>query len=138
MGAQNPTQWEFVTNPQPHQKTTNLSVVSSIIPATVRAQDRAAVAISGEDLSRVLALLYNAGVRQVEVDILVDGLKITFTGTIYKRNNRRTGRTHYIIYPLGSGQKFLREKYRTFKGEIPRNLKRPMPILVMNIRPKTT
>ena len=138
MGAQSPTQGGIATNPQVHQMITNLSVVGSGVPATVRSQDKAAVAISGEELSQMLALLYSAGIRRVEIDALVDGLKITFTGTIYKRNDRRSGRTHYIIYPLGSGQKFLREKYRAFKGEVPRNLKRPMPILVMNIRPKTT
>jgi hypothetical protein len=138
MGAQNPSQWGFITNPLVHQNSANISIVGAGVPAMVRAQDKAAVAISGEELSQMLALLYSAGIRRVEIDALVDGLKITLTGTIYKRNDRRSGRTHYVVYPLGSGQKFLREKYRAFKGEVPRNLKRPMPILVMNIRPKTT
>ena len=138
MGVQKPGRGDFATSPLTHQNTANISVVGAGVPATVRAQDKAAVAISGEELSQMLALLYSAGIRRVEIDALMDGLKITFTGTIYKRNDRRLNRTYYIIYPLGSGQKFLREKYRAFKGEITRNLKRPMPILVINIRPKTT
>jgi hypothetical protein len=138
MESQNTTWRGVVTNQQLHQTSANLYVIGGGIPATVRSQDKTVVAISGEELSKALAVFYSAGIRHVEVDVLVNDLKVILTGTIYKRNDRRTGRTHYIIYPLGSGQKFLREKYRAFRGEVPRNLKRPMPILVMNIRPKTT
>jgi hypothetical protein len=136
METQNTTRVSVATNPQLHQTLANLSIIGGGIPATVRSQDKTAIAIGGEELSRALALFYSAGIRRVEIDALVDGLKITLTGTIYKKDDKRTGRRHYIMYPLGSSQKFLREKYRAFRGEVPRNLKRPMPILVMSIRPK--
>ena len=106
------------------------------LSATVAVRDKTTVGIFGSRLSEVLGNLYNAGIRKADLVVDVNGHQIVITVSIYKRVDRRSGRTYYWAYPLRSDQIFLRERYKAFRGEAERYAKTPMPIVVYMIMPK--
>ena len=106
------------------------------MPAVVVSHSKDAVLISGERLSEVLEVYYSGGVRQVDAVIGLDGQYLTITCTIHRKVDRRTNRVYYWLYPLGTGQYLLRERYKAFRGTAERYAKTPMPIIIYSIMPK--
>jgi len=127
-----------VTNPPTTRTKMDLFVVIGGLPAAVRNHARNAVSIFGERLSEVLEAYYNSGVRQVDVAAVLDGQQLVVTCTIHRRVDRRTNRVYYWLYPLGTGQYLLRERYKAYRGVAERYAKTPMPIVIYSIMPKKT
>ena len=127
-----------ITHPMTEPNTQkNIFFPTPGLSAAVKVHDKRAVGIFGNRLSEVLEKLYNIGVRKVDLVVDVGGRQIVITASIYKKVDRRSGRTYYWGYPIGSDQIFLREKYKAFRGEAERYAKTPMPIVVYMIMPKT-
>jgi DNA-binding beta-propeller fold protein YncE len=126
------------TSPTPKTNTNLIVTAVSGLPAAVRSHDKNAVSIFGERLSEVLEAYYSAGVRWVDVAVGLDGQQLVVTCTIHKKVDRRTNRVYYWLYPLGTGQYLLRERYKAFRGAAERYAKTPMPIVIYSIMPKKT
>jgi hypothetical protein len=126
------------TNPPATRTKMDLFVVMGGLPAAVRNHAANAVSIFGERLGEVLEAYYSNGVRQVDVAVGLDGQQLVITCTIHKKVDRRTNRVYHWLYPLGTGQYLLREKYRAFRGAAGRYAKTPMPIVIYSILPKKT
>lgn len=126
------------TNPPTTRTKMDLFVVIGGLPAAVRNHARNAVSIFGEKLNEVLEAYYSSGVRQVDVVAVLDGQQLVVTCTIHKKVDRRTNRVYYWLYPLGTGQYLLRERYKAFRGVAERYAKTPMPIVIYSIMPKKT
>jgi DNA-binding beta-propeller fold protein YncE len=116
----------------------DLFVVVGGLPAAVRNHAKNAVSISGERLSEVLEAYYGVGARQVDVVVGLDGQQLVVTCTIHRKVDRRTNHIYYWLYPLGTGQYLLRERYKAFRGVAGRYAKTPMPIVIYSIMPKKT
>jgi hypothetical protein len=112
------------------------NIPASAIPAYVTAHDKNAVGISGRMLDKVLDLYYKAGLRDVEAVLFVEGQAMVVEGKIYVRRDKQTNRHQCWLYPLQPAQSLLRDLYRKYRGETPRRIRRPMPVLIIAIRPK--
>jgi hypothetical protein len=126
------------TNPSTTRTKMDLFVVTGGLPAAVRNHARNAVSIFGERLSEVLEAYYSAGVRQVDVAIGLDGQQLIVMCSIHRKVDKRTGRVYYWLYPLGTGQYLLRERYNAFRGAAERYAKTPMPIVIYSMLPRKT
>jgi hypothetical protein len=124
------------THTTPKNSTNLVAAAISGLPAVVVNHSRDAVVISGERLSEVLEVYYNAGVRQVDAVVGLDGQQFVVTCSIYRKADRRTNRVYYWLYPLGAGQHLLRERYKAFRGAAERYAKTPTPIVIYSIMPK--
>jgi hypothetical protein len=98
--------------------------------------DKGVVGISGPKLAENLEVYYRAGVRQVEAVVLVAGQPLAVDGTINVRHDRRSGRTYLWLYPLQPAQSILRDLYLKHRGDAAPRAKKPMPIIVLTVRPK--
>lgn len=106
------------------------------IPAYVFAHDKNSVGIGGRTLAEVLALYYKAGLRNVEAVVSVEGQIVVVKGKIYVRRDKQTDQCRCWLYPFQPAQAFLRDLYLRYRGEAPRRTRRPMPVLLLAIRPK--
>jgi len=128
-----------VTNSPISKNNTNLTVPAvSGLPAVVVNYSRDAVMIFCEGLSEVLEMYYSLGVHHVNVAVGLGGQQLTIECTIHRKVDRRINRVYYYLYPLGSSQHLLRERYKEFRGAAKRYAKTPMPIVVYSIMPKKT
>jgi hypothetical protein len=138
--SQTPTNPPQVTNPQYAQSNTAVNIFyyssAAVIPAHVIMHDRDAVGISGWGLAEVLKPLYEAGIRHVVVVVDAAGQRLVAEATIYRRMDKRSGRIMYWLYPLSSAQRLLRDLMRRYRGDAPRNAKRPLPVAVVAVVPK--
>ena len=106
------------------------------MPAYLIIHDEGAVGIGGPKLSEVLSLYHRAGVEYVEVVVVVDGQVLVADCKINVRRHKQRGKAYLWAYPLQPAQAFLREVYRRYRGEAPRRARKPMPVLILSIRPK--
>lgn len=138
--SQTPSNPPQVTSSQYAQSnaTVNIFYYSSAaaIPAHVIMHDRDAVGISGWGLAEVLKPLYEAGIRHVVVVVDAAGQRLVAEATIYRRVDKQSGRVMYWLYPLSSAQRLLRDLLHKYRGDAPRNAKRPLPAAVVAVVPK--
>ena len=137
---------EPVTTPHNGEKMENITVTHSLayafstvatgVPAFVTVHDSNYVAISGRPLSDLLRAFYDAGVRHVVVVVDAAGQRLTAEAKVYRRTVRRSGHTYYWLYPLQPAQALLRDMLRRYRGDAPRNAKRPLPVTVLAVVPK--
>jgi len=106
------------------------------VPAYLIIHDKGAVGIGGPKLSEILSLYHKAGVEYVEVVVVVDGQVVLADCKINVRRHKQRGKTYMWAYPLQPAQAFLREVYRRYRGEAPRRARKPMPVLILALRPK--
>jgi len=102
----------------------------------VTVHDSNYVAISGRPLSDLLRAFYDAGVRHVVVVVDAAGRRLTAEAKVYRRTDKRSGHTYYWLYPLQPAQALLRDMLRRYRGDAPRNAKRPLPVTVLAVVPK--
>jgi hypothetical protein len=118
----------------------NITVANTIaqaaIPAYLVSHEKNIVAISGSKLAEILAVYHRAGIRYVEVAVSVDGQLLLADCRINVRHNRQRNRTYWWLYPLQPAQSLLREVLRRYRGEAPRRARRPMPVLILAVKPK--
>jgi hypothetical protein len=100
----------------------------------VTVHDSNYVAISGKPLSDLLKTFYDAGVRHVVVVIDAAGQRLAAEAKVYRKT--RGGHTYYWLYPLQPAQSLLRDMLRRYRGDAPRNAKRPLPVAVAAVVPK--
>ena len=134
---------EPVTNPHKGEIMENITITHKFastvvagVPAFVSVHDSNYVAISGKPLSDLLRAFYDAGVRNVEVVIDAAGQRLAAEAKVYRRTDKRSGRTYYWLYPLQPAQSLLRDMLRRYRGDAPRNAKRPLPVSVVAVVPK--
>jgi hypothetical protein len=128
-----------VTSPRYEQSNTvNILYYTSAaaIPAHVILHEKNAVGISGWGLAEVLKPLYETGIRHVVVVVDAAGQRLVAEATIYRRVDKRSGRIMYWVYPLSSAQRLLRDLLHKYRGDAPRNAKRPLPVAVVAVVPK--
>jgi hypothetical protein len=82
------------------------------------------------------ARYHKAGVDYIEVVVVVDGQALVADCKINVRRHKQRGRVYLWAYPLQPAQAFLREVYRRYRGETPRRVRKPVPVLILSIRPK--
>ena len=126
------------TTPIP-QNTGNITTAVTTqvaIPAYLVLHEKHAVAISGPKLAEALAVYHRAGIRRVEAAVAAAGQPILADCTISIRVNRQRGRTYIWLYPLQPAQALLRDLYHKYRSDAPRRAKKPMPVLILFIRPK--
>ncbi len=132
-----------VTNPHTEKIMENITAtvmfatVISGVPAFVTVHDNNYVAISGKPLSDLLRAFYDAGVRHVVAVIDVAGQRLVAEAKVYRRTDRRSGRTYYWLYPLQPAQSILRDLYLKYRGDVAPRTKRPMPVIVLAVVPKS-
>ncbi len=117
--------------------TATFATVVSGVPAFVTVHDSQYVAISGRPLSDLLKAFYDAGVRHVVAVIDVAGQRLAAEAKVYRRTDRRSGRTYFWLYPLQPAQSLLRDMLRRYRGDAPRNAKRPLPVAILAVLPKS-
>jgi hypothetical protein len=135
---------ELVTNPHTEEVMENITVathrfantVVARLPAFVTVHDNNYVAISGKPLSDLLRAFYDAGVRRVEVVIDTAGQRLAAEAKVHRRTDKRSGHTYYWLYPLQPAQSLLRDMLRRYRGDAPRNAKKPLPITIPAVLPK--
>jgi hypothetical protein len=110
------------------------NIIATGVPAFVTVHDSNYVAISGRPLSDLLRAFYDAGVRHVVVIIDAAGQRLTAEAKVYRKT--RGGRTYYWLYPLQPAQSLLRDMLHRYRGDAPRNAKRPLPVAVVAVVPK--
>ena len=115
---------------------TYANTVVAGVPAFVSVHDSSYVAISGRSLSDLLKAFYDAGVRRVEVVIEVAGQRLAAEANVHRRTDKRSGRAYYWLYPLQPTQSLLRDMLRKYRGDAPRNAKRPLPVAIHAVVPK--
>jgi hypothetical protein len=135
-----------VTDPHVEKKAEYLTAAHTIantiagtiagVPALVTVHDSRYVAISGRGLSDLLRAFYEAGVRRVEAVIDVPGQRLAAEAKIFRKLDRRSGRTYYYLYPLQPAQGLLRDMLRRYRGNAAPNAKRPMPVTVLAVVPR--
>jgi hypothetical protein len=111
-------------------------MLHAAIPASVILHDKNAVGISGPKLAEVLAVLHRAGIEYVEVVMVADGQTLLAECRIAARNDKQRARARLWLYPLQPAQSLLRDLYYNYRGEAPRRARRPMPVLILAVRPK--
>ena len=116
--------------------TTGVTTTQVAIPAYLVLHEKHAVAISGPKLAEALAVYHRAGIRRVEAAVVAAGQPLVADCTIVARTNKQRNRTYLWLYPLQPAQALLRDLYHKYRSDAPRRARRPMPILVLSIRPK--
>jgi len=116
--------------------TPSVTMLHAAIPASVILHDKNAVGISGSKLEEVLAVLHKAGVEYVEVVMVADGQTLLAECRIAARNDKQRARVKLWLYPLQPAQSLLRDLYYKYRGEAPRRARRPMPVLILAVKPK--
>ena len=127
-----------VTNPTPPQnKPNNIFFPTTGLSAVVKSHDKGAVVITGKRLNEILEKLHTIGITRIDLVVELDGRQIVISGSIYRKTDKRTGRSYYSIYPVGTDQVLLRSRYQAFRGNAEKYSKTPLPILIYAIVPKT-
>ncbi len=111
-------------------------ISQAAIPAHLVSHEKNVVAISGPKLAEVLDVYYKAGIRHVEVAVIAGGQLLLADCTITARHNKQRGRTYFWLYPLQPAQTLFRDLYRKYRGEAPRRVRKPMPVLILTVKPK--
>ena len=111
-------------------------MVQTAIPAYLVSHEKNVVGISGSKLAEVLTVYHKAGIYYVEVVVAVGGQSLLADCRIVARNNKQRNRVYLWLYPLQPAQSLLRDLYRKYRGDAPRRARRPMPALVLTIKPK--
>jgi hypothetical protein len=106
------------------------------IPAYIVSHEKNVVAISGPKLAEALDVYYKAGIRRVEAAVIAGGQSFLIDCTIAARHNKQRNRTYLWLYPLQPAQTLFRDLYRKYRGDAPRRSRRPMPVLILALRPK--
>jgi len=128
-----------ITTPTQQDNPTNITIqplTQAAVPAYVVSHEKNVVAISGPKLAEVLSVYYKAGVRRVEAAVIVGGQLLLVDCTIAVRHNKHRNRTYLWLYPLQPAQALLRDLYRKYRGETPPRTKKPMPVLVLSVKPR--
>jgi len=112
------------------------TTIQAAIPAYVISHEKNVVAISGPKLAAVLDVYYKAGIRHVEAAVIVGGQLLQVDCTIAARRNKQRNRTYLWLYPLQPAQTLFRDLYRKYRGETPRRARKPMPVLILTVKPK--
>jgi hypothetical protein len=119
---------------------TNITVANTTaqaaIPAYIVSHEKNAVAISGPKLAEALTVYYKAGVRYVEAAVVVAGQPLLVDCTINVRINKQRNRAYLWLYPLQPAQALLRDLYHRYRGDAPRRVRKPMPVLILSIKPR--
>ncbi len=138
MSQTNPNPTPVTSSLYAQNNTANILYYASAtaIPAHVIMHDKNTVGISGWGLAEILKPLYEAGIRHVVVVVDAAGQRLAAEATIYRRVDKRNGRIMYWLYPLSSAQRLLRDLLRKYRGDAPRNAKRPLPVAVAAVVPK--
>ncbi|MFZ8838215.1 MAG: hypothetical protein ACO2PM_04650 [Pyrobaculum sp.] len=138
MSQTNPTPTPVTSSQYAQNNTANILYYASAaaIPAHIIMHDKNAVGISGWGLAEVLKPLYEAGIRHVVVVVDAAGQRLVAEATIYRRVDKQSGRVMYWLYPLSSAQRLLRDLLHKYRGDAPRNAKRPLPAAVVAVVPK--
>jgi hypothetical protein len=133
-----------VTNPHTEKIMENITVTHTFastvvagVPAFVTVHDNNSVAISGRPLSDLLRAFYETGVRHVVVVIDAAGQRLAAEAKVYRRTDKRSGHTYFWLYPLQPAQSLLRDMLRRYRGDAPRNAKRPLPVAILAVLPKS-
>ncbi len=137
--AQSGTSWSDITSPLlANDQNINQTFTTSqaAVPAYLVIHDRNAVGIGGPKLSEILSLYYRAGVRYIEVTMVVAGQALLADCKINVRYNRQRNKMYIWAYPLQPAQALLRDFYYRYRGEARRRARKPMPVLIFAIRPK--
>jgi hypothetical protein len=116
--------------------TATATIAQAAIPAYVISHERNVVAISGPKLAEVLEVYHKAGIHHVEVAVAIDGQLLLADCTIVVRHNKHRNRIYLWLYPLQPAQALLRDLYRKYRGDPPRRVRRPVPVLIFAVRPK--
>ncbi len=116
--------------------TANILTATAAVPGHVVVHGKHAVGITANGLADLLKAFYEAGVRHVQVVIDVAGQRLAVDAAVYRRTNKRSGRTLYWLYPLGTAQTLLRDLHRRYRADAPRNAKRPLPVAIIAVLPK--
>jgi len=116
--------------------TPSVTTLHAAIPASVILHDKNAVGISGPKLAELLAVLHRAGVGYVEVVMVADGQTLLVECRITVRNDKQRARVKLWLYPLQPAQSLLRDLYYKYRGEAPPRAKRPMPVLILSVKPR--
>jgi hypothetical protein len=109
------------------------------IPATITSNGRTygvlEVLIKCDGLEPLLKSYYGAGVRRVKLLTFAAGHQVVLSCSVVKKEDSRRKKVYYVLYPLGDGQRLLRDLYIAYRGEARRGAKRPMPIFVHAVMP---
>jgi hypothetical protein len=116
--------------------TVTATTAQAAIPAYIVSHEKNAVAISGPKLAEALAVYHRAGIRRVEAAVVAAGQPLLADCTISVRVNRQRNRTYLWLYPVQPAQALLRDLYHKYRSDAPRRAKKPMPVLILSIRPK--
>jgi hypothetical protein len=116
--------------------TSTVAITQAAIPAYLVSHEKNAVGIGGAKLGEVLNVYYKAGIRRVEAIVTVGGQPLLADCRINARYSKHRNRTYLWLYPRQPAQSVLRDLYRKYRGEAPRRARRPVPILILAIRPK--
>jgi len=136
MGLNPPHTNPVTSSAPPRDKPNNTFFTMTGLPAVVKQHDKNSVVIAGKRLGEMLEKLYNAGIRNVELTLEIDGRHIVVAGSVYRKINKHTGRSYYYIYPLGADQILLRERYLAFRGAAEPYSRTPLPVIVYSVVPK--
>jgi len=132
----NPPSTNPVTDPLKYNNPKQIFIHTPGLPALIKRHDRGSVVISGKRLEEMLEKIYAMGINKVELVIEVEGRQIVIVGSIHKKTNKHAKQSRYHIYPLGSDQVLLREKYLAFRGAAEPHSRTPLPIIVYSLMPK--
>jgi hypothetical protein len=95
-----------------------------------------AVGIKADGLADLLQTFYEAGVRRVQAIVDIAGQRLAIDAAIYRKIDKRRGRTLYWLYPLGTAQSLLRDLMYKHRASAPRGAKRPLPVAIFAVLPK--
>jgi len=124
------------TTPLPPQNVVNIFLTAAAVPAHIIMHAKDVVGISSSALAETLKQLYESNIRRVLVVAEVAGQRLVAEAVIYRRSDRRSGRTYFWLYPLQPAQALLRDVLRRYRGDAPHNAKRPLPITILAVAPK--
>jgi hypothetical protein len=129
--------------PAPHKEITTFTpnpigalIAAAAVPGHVVAHGRQTVGIMCDGVADMLKTFYEAGVRRVQAVIDVAGQRLAVDAAIYRKVDKRNGRTTYWLYPLGSAQTFLRDLLQKHRASAPQKAKRPLPAAILAVVPK--
>lgn len=124
------------TTSLPPQNLVNIFLTAAAVPAHIIMHAKDVVGISSSALAETLKQLYESNIRRVLVVAEVAGQRLATEAVIYRRFDRRSGRTYFWLYPLQPAQSLLRDVLHRYRGGAPYNAKRPLPITILAVAPK--
>jgi hypothetical protein len=136
MGQTNPNPVSGTTSLHPQNNLVNIFLTAAAVPAHIIMHAKDAVGISSSALAEALKQLYELNIRRVLVVAEVAGQRLAAEAVIYRRCDRRSGRTYFWLYPLQPAQALLRDMLLKYRGGAPYNAKRPLPITILAVAPK--